>query len=613
MGMSAARVFVLASLTALLCRVLAAQEVTPAPIGESRPALPVAAELQQPFEGVFGRAHIEVGLATSFRGRLLHASALGGLPLDQQLPIDEGSRWLTTAVILSLVDAGRLDLDIGIHSWVAEFDRPDKRRITLRQCLSCTAGFHERVPAAERRDATWDEVAAAIADHPVRSGPGVEFTPSDVGFQVAALAAMRVTGMEWRSIYQNALGSPLGLRQTEFHGLWPRGDAEHATHVPWVGRSAATTVLEFERFCRMLAAGGRYSGRRVLSERSVAMMFQEQVDELTTVRDPGLGGELSYGLGTWLQSTDAGTRGVALGKHGFVAWAEPQTGVAGVVLARDRQERVLPRIAGIQQEIADYIASPEVVGTRTKVKLRHDRRQRHYALYTPPHADHAHALPLVVLLADHGSTARDALEQGAWADVGLREDVVIVCPEARPQPRGRDDTWSVMDEDDSRSEVLFVRAVVDDVKRQVAVDPRRIYAVGSGDGGRMCHRLGSTCYDLFAAVASIGGGMDLAHESFGGAVGAMVVELAATEQGHAVTPGSLQQATLYYRSRNHLADVSKVRTVEGLRLETWNSADGSSQRPMPLCVVTRPDRQEPVAAGVLEEVVWAFFQTSVRD
>ena len=71
------------------------------------------------------------GLAVVREDGELHRSMHGALAADTVLPIASASKWLAVATVLTLVDDGVLELDHPVARYVEEFDRDDKRRITV--------------------------------------------------------------------------------------------------------------------------------------------------------------------------------------------------------------------------------------------------------------------------------------------------------------------------------------------------------------------------------------------------------------------------------------------------------------------------------------------------
>ena len=77
-----------------------------------------------------------------------------------------------------------------------------------------------------------------------------------------------------------------------------------------------------------------------------------------------------------------------------------------------------------------------------------------------------------------------------WNAGGGQGDTVCVSGDACK--RGVDD-------------IAYVRALLADVGRRIAVDPKRVYATGFSNGAALAHRLACDAADLFAAVAPVSG------------------------------------------------------------------------------------------------------------
>ena len=66
---------------------------------------------------------------------------------------------------------------------------------------------------------------------------------------------------------------------------------------------------------------------------------------------------------------------------------------------------------------------------------------------------------------------------------------------------------------DGVDDLAYFRALLEDLARWVAVDPRRIYATGLSNGGAMSHRLACELAERIAAVAAVGGANQFATTS----------------------------------------------------------------------------------------------------
>ncbi len=595
-GLVTARAFPLLLLLTLPTAALIAQADSLAPT----PSLSVP-ELVTALADLAGPLSLRgAGLAVGHGAELLHCTARGDFAVGARLPIASASKWLCVATILTLVDDGTLDLDLPLVRYLDEFDRPDKRDLTLRQCLSCTAGFHQRLPAVSDRSIDMTGLAKALADYPLQSDAGLEFSYSGLGFQAAACAAERRTGRSWHRLFADRIAAPLGLTDTLFGRLVPAGADAGTTEAPWVAGGAVSTLRDYERFARMLAQRGEFEGKRVLAAASVDRMFESRTRGMT-VRFPGFEGDLAYGLGTWLQTMDGGlVRGSDPGAFGFLPWIDrdqPGRAIYGVIAVEDRIARVLPRAAAVQAAARAFVASPVVSGIDEVVQLEHGGRTRRYLLHRPPNADQAQALPLVVVLHGGGGNGAQVAEVTGFSRLADAEGFAVVYPDGTGRLRNTLLTWNsggipVYAADQKVDDVGFLIAVVEDAKTKVAVDPERVYATGMSNGGMMCHRLAREADAVFAAIAPVSGAMNFTAADSGLPIDVMIVHGTADEHvrfgggepGKAVgragnrTDASVDDAVKYYRARNGLADEPESEREGPARIDTWTRSGTGGAR-----------------------------------
>lgn len=145
--------------------------------------------------------------------------------------------------------------------------------------------------------------------------------------------------------------------------------------------------------------------------------------------------------------------------------------------------------------------------------LEHDRLNRMYRVHIPKGYDRSKPAP--VLLAYHGGggdmdyMARDGFY--GLISKSDREGFIAVFPNGYSKLRsGRFATWNAGaccgDARDKKiDDVGFTRKLVGDLEQKVALDRKRIYAVGMSNGGMMAYRLACDAADLVKAVASIAG------------------------------------------------------------------------------------------------------------
>jgi polyhydroxybutyrate depolymerase len=190
-------------------------------------------------------------------------------------------------------------------------------------------------------------------------------------------------------------------------------------------------------------------------------------------------------------------------------------GCAGAVVA-DRVWRRGPDYPdlvpiGEDQELADGLTAVSVPGLP-------DRR---YAIYVPAHAED----PLPMVLDLHGAGGSSSKEP-VWSDLdrlGEREGAVVVFAESVQYPSFRgvpaggwwntppcsfgDICWSPATRE-GVDDIGYLRAVVDDVRHRLPIDPTRSYLYGASNGGQMATSLACAAADLFVAVAIDEGTME---------------------------------------------------------------------------------------------------------
>lgn len=543
---------------------------------------------------------------------VLHEGVHGDLKGDTVVPIGEAGEWLAVATILSLVEDGVLDLDTAVARYVEEFDRADKRRLTLRACLSGTAGLPEEFDARMRN---WDmqRFAKEAAGIGLRAYANSEFEHSPVGMQIVAVAAERATGKSWHRLFHEHVAGPLGLSRTQFGSAAPAGEQPGQTPLPWISGGAVSTLDEYSRFVRMLAAGGLFGDRRVLAQASVDEMFQDQVRPQIDVRMPASPHDaVRYGLGTWVWQRDGFVRVGAPGATGFVPWIDRDLGIGAVFVSRDdRLARVLRRLEPVQKVVRDAVRAPAVAGTSEEITLRHDGRQRRYLLHVPPHEKSAPDLPLLVVLHGGGGNGANVRDVTGLAEIGTRAGFVVAFPDGTGRLPRRLLTWNAGGLDvyatkNDVDDVGFLKALVADVGQRAPIDRHHVYAAGHSNGGMMAHRLAREAADVFSGIAVVGGAMNDTDRDSTTPIAVMLVHGTEDEQvpiaggegaailGKKREVNSLQAAVDYYVARNDLFAHPIANAVDGVSVADFtrprtSPSDGSEPRPLAPVRVVRLD------------------------
>jgi poly(hydroxyalkanoate) depolymerase family esterase len=141
---------------------------------------------------------------------------------------------------------------------------------------------------------------------------------------------------------------------------------------------------------------------------------------------------------------------------------------------------------------------------------------RSYRLYVPSTRAPGSPAPLVLMLHGCNQTPDDFAAGTRMNDVAEARGWLVAYPE-QPSSAQPYQCWQWYEASQQRrdgSEPASLAAIVDAVRKEQGIDPKRVYVAGLSAGGAMAVVLGATYPDLFAAIAVHSG------VEFGGATSA---------------------------------------------------------------------------------------------
>lgn len=264
-----------------------------------------------------GVVRVDVGDETLFEsasGRADRRSDLPNTP-GTRFGIASGTKGITAATVLSLVDDGLLRLDQTARS-VLGHDLPlVDDRVTIEHLLAHRSGIGDYLDESALEDVTdhvlavpvhlLDEAEAYLAvldGHPQVSEPGARFAYSNGGYAVLAIIAERAGGAPFRQLVADRVSTPAGMTSTGFPRsdelpadaaigyLHDGSDRTNVLHLPVRGSGDGglyATLGDVHRFWHALAAG-----------LIVSSPMRDRMTALVSVT-----GRSAYGLGVWLSAT----------------------------------------------------------------------------------------------------------------------------------------------------------------------------------------------------------------------------------------------------------------------------------------------------------------------
>ncbi len=143
-----------------------------------------------------------------------------------------------------------------------------------------------------------------------------------------------------------------------------------------------------------------------------------------------------------------------------------------------------------------------------------DLQNRAYDLIPPTSIDATKPAPLLILIhgfTDVGSSPWE--EMDTYMKVSPETDkrgMLLARVHGNTDPVLQKYYWNATDsccdfENANPNDVGYILAVIEDVKKSYAVDPKQIYVLGHSNGGFMANRLACDKADVFAGIVSLAG------------------------------------------------------------------------------------------------------------
>jgi len=246
---------------------------------------------------------------------------------------------VTGTAMMMLVDEGKVGIDDPVEKYLPEFKgqmlmveqdkdhavlRKPGSPITIRDLLTHTSGLTAHTPLEDRIDRlSLDDNVAVYPLIPLRFPRGEKYEYSNAGINTAGRIVEAVSGLSFDEFLRQRLFAPLGMKDTTF---WPNAEQLRRLAKSYQPNADKSGLVEIEieqlsyplsdrhrggcpagglfstagdvyRFCRMVANGGTYAGKKYLSRAAVDQMTSTQIGDLPMPPSPNL--DYGYGFG-WL-------------------------------------------------------------------------------------------------------------------------------------------------------------------------------------------------------------------------------------------------------------------------------------------------------------------------
>ena len=164
-------------------------------------------------------------LAVGRFGRLVHQRGYGTLDFTPGSPVVSSATLYdlasltkviaTTTAAMLLEEEGKLDVARTVHSYLPEFNAPDKEAITVRMLLTHSGGLEAYAPLYLKYRSR-AEFIAQINARPLRSAPGTTTVYSDWDMVLLQAVIERITATPLDQFTTRRVFEPLGMQDTQF-------------------------------------------------------------------------------------------------------------------------------------------------------------------------------------------------------------------------------------------------------------------------------------------------------------------------------------------------------------------------------------------------------------
>ena len=288
----------------------------------------------------------------------------------------------TTPAILKLAEGRKLSLVDPVKKWFPELEGKGKDDLLVMHLLTHTSALNDFSLSTEKPMLSAIE---GVAEQSLKGEIGNRFHYADINFILLGEMVRRVSGETLNDYTATTIYQPMGMKDTGFlpsvdlrgraastqgdENITFSGDPQDylarqlggvAGHAGLFSSSADLAV-----FCRMMLAGGRSSGRKIMAERTVNQMTAPYFSR---------GGKVVRGLGWDIASPYSAPRGSFFSRSSFghtgysgaSLWLDPAADLYVIVLTTRLDFRKKAQFSQLRSELSTLAV--EAYGTPVSLR-----------------------------------------------------------------------------------------------------------------------------------------------------------------------------------------------------------------------------------------------------
>ena len=263
----------------------------------------------------------------------------GDFDANTVVSVASASKWVSSAVLMRLVEQGVLSLDAPLKRYIPELTG-HWADTTLRQLLSHSSGASWGHAIENPPSMSYGEHVEQLIQIPVKNEPGVVFAYGGISMQIAGYAAERASGKRWSQLFDELVATPSEMEQSVYgHPFWHSPGTE--IHSPNLAGGLYASGQDYFNFLTTLFPNE--TGRGLLAKGTIDQMESDLTSSLVQIV-PGPRPDWFYGLGLWCEAPLAGRcmQVNSAGAFGTFPWVDRETGTYGVLVTLGSIAEVLP-------------------------------------------------------------------------------------------------------------------------------------------------------------------------------------------------------------------------------------------------------------------------------
>ncbi len=313
------------------------------------------------------------------------------LKVDDIFRMASMTKTITTMAIMQLYEDGKLKVTDPVSMYIPEFadskvvekfdaetkeytSKPVKSELTIHHLLTHTSGIpyysghpvagpiyapHAIVEGWTKNPVVLKDNIAKIGSVPLMHEPGTKYTYG-LSTDILGRIVEVISKKSLDDYFKENIFSPLEMNDTYFYlpdshknrlvDLWITEGLDISVFPDWAredfpingaktyfsgGGGLSSTAMDYLKFANTILNKGSSNQRKLLEEKTVAMMMQNQID---TVTGPD-GAKFGYGGSVYIKDSNNGIKAGRFGWGGFfqtIYWVDPERNIVAILLTNAR-------------------------------------------------------------------------------------------------------------------------------------------------------------------------------------------------------------------------------------------------------------------------------------